>query len=184
MTGLYFYNANYSQVSTFHFEIWANDPSENWNSISSSFTISDSIPPISRPGNNMNILEGGNLTFNGSGSYDNTGTIVNYTWTISKNGEVFAILYGITPSFTFNEPGNYTVTLIVKDGSGLSGQDSIKITVTEVDHPGGEVQDDPWWIITLVIVIILLSIILAILLWRKRKKSVYASPPESEPTQD
>ena len=52
--------------------------------------------------------------------------IMNFTWTIDPIG---AVLYGVNVSYTFEEQGEYTVTLTVMDAFGQIGSHSFKVTV-------------------------------------------------------
>ena len=56
------------------------------------------------------------VTFDASESRDPDGFIVKYEWDFNSNGIFDA--EGMVTSFTFNEPGNYPVTLRVTDNSG------------------------------------------------------------------
>jgi len=60
-----------------------------------------------------------------------------YTWTIEDAAGTEWELYGIRPSFTFAEPGAYTVTCLVLDSWGNSGSDSMTVNVTDTTPPGG-----------------------------------------------
>ena len=48
-------------------------------------------------------------------SSDNSGTIVNYTWSLVKEGVTLATLHGISVSYHFSASGLYTKTLPVRD---------------------------------------------------------------------
>lgn len=181
-TGKYFYNNSFSVADTY--TIWAEDSSGNWNSASSSFTIQDTIPPVSQPGTDMNVTEDSEVTFNGSASHDNSGSISNYTWIITKDGQKYDTLYGESPSFTFDDPGVYMVTLIVFDGVGLFHADSINAIVEEVEPPDGKAPEDFWWITVIVVIAIVFVTILLILYWKKKKKPEAEHTSSDTPKQD
>ena len=42
-------------------------------------------------------------------------------------------MYGVSPTFKFSIPGNYSVTLTVKDPSSNSNSDSMFVNVTDID---------------------------------------------------
>jgi PKD repeat protein len=65
-----------------------------------------------------------NLTFDGSQS---TGSISSYTWSFGDDGTAT----GPIVSYTYQFAGTYMATLTVTDGSGLTQQSSIAITVTD-----------------------------------------------------
>ena len=66
-----------------------------------------------------------NVLFNGTGSSDIDGVIVNYTWDFGDGN----IGFGSEVIHTYTNPGNYTVTLTVTDDKGSTGKDSIIIRV-------------------------------------------------------
>lgn len=58
------------------------------------------------------------------------GSIVSYEWNIStKSGTPLANLSGAVVQYSFNKPGNYTVTLTVRDSNGMSASKSIFVRV-------------------------------------------------------
>jgi len=71
---------------------------------------------------------GDTVAFDGSESSDNF-AIESYMWTLN-DGIEDVVLYGVGPEHTFNEPGNYTVTLTVTDTSGNSDQDTMYVNVS------------------------------------------------------
>jgi outer membrane protein assembly factor BamB len=73
------------------------------------------------------------VEFNGSSSTDDA-DIVNYSWMFTYNN-VLQELYGKNPQFTFDNPGTYPISLLVKDISGLSDTDTMTVTVLDVEPP-------------------------------------------------
>jgi PKD repeat protein len=67
------------------------------------------------------------VNFDASGSTDEDGTIANYA--LEANGNPIAT--GVTPTYTFNEAGTYTVVLTVTDNDGATDQATVTITVDE-----------------------------------------------------
>ena len=93
---------------------------------SESFLVTNS-PPTADAGVDLFMTVGELAVFNGSGSSDDGG-ITNWTWTFEYGGNSHE-MYGATPSFQFNEPGTYVVTLNVTDGVGNNASDSMTVTV-------------------------------------------------------
>ncbi|UCC92533.1 MAG: PKD domain-containing protein, partial [Thermoplasmata archaeon] len=60
-----------------------------------------------------------------------------YVWTIEDDLGIEWEVYGKRPSFTFAEPGTYTVGCAVTDAWGNTGSDSISVNVTDTTPPGG-----------------------------------------------
>ena len=83
-------------------------------------------PPVAnftfRP---SNPVVGQFINFDGSGSVDPDGTVVSWTWFF---GDGF-ISFGQFTSHSYNNPGNYTVTLTVQDTAGLSASKTTTIPV-------------------------------------------------------
>lgn len=126
----------------------------------------DEVAPIADAGEDKSIGIGESVKFDGSGSTDNIG-IVNYTWSLMLDGN-FRQLYGISPTQKFVNSGEYEVTLVVRDAAGLSGSDTVVITVN--GDGGGSVLADYWWVGVMAGVIVVA--IAAVLLLRRR-----AEPP-------
>ncbi|MCK4444106.1 MAG: carboxypeptidase regulatory-like domain-containing protein, partial [Thermoplasmata archaeon] len=132
-TGLYYYSMPCPVLGNYTFTIWAKDSSDNWASSSGMFVVRDTTPPDADAGSYQEIMFGDTVSFDGSGSSDNFG-IDSYVWTFN-DGIEDVVLYGVSPEHTFDEPGNYTVTLTVTDTSGNSGQDIVHVNVSAEKIP-------------------------------------------------
>jgi parallel beta-helix repeat protein len=140
-----------------------------------SFTI-DSTAPFTNAGVNIEINVGDTVNFNGNASSDNIDVTaqLNFTWEIFKDGALITTLYGISPSYVFNEAGKYDVNLTVRDSTGNEGHDSTTVTVAT---PGEEQGADYWWILVIVAVVIVVVLLILFMLMRK-KKPAETPPPE------
>lgn len=76
--------------------------------------------------------------FDGSGSSDADGAIVQYRWSFG-DGSADVVTAGPTAGHTYGTPGDYTATLTVTDDDGLTGSASVAVSVTA---PGGAVWVD------------------------------------------
>ncbi|MFQ6054380.1 MAG: PKD domain-containing protein, partial [Methanosarcinales archaeon] len=65
------------------------------------------------------------MQFNGSGSYDPDGFIVNYEWDFGDN----TTGTGIAPTHVYTAIGTYTVTLTVTDDDNATDTDTVNLTV-------------------------------------------------------
>jgi len=74
-------------------------------------------PPTANAGQEQTVQTGTQVVFNASQSVT-TGTNVSYTWTFTDG--TLKTLTGMIANYTFNNPGNYTVTLTVADSLGTS----------------------------------------------------------------
>ncbi|MFW6121389.1 MAG: PKD domain-containing protein [Petrotogales bacterium] len=123
---------SWSSVSTYKVRVIAQDENglnSSW-SLPLNVTVSqagleDEIPvaDIAVP---SNLSTNKTIVFNASGSFDEDGIIVSYQWDFGdgENGS------GITPSHVYENPGEYTVTLLVIDNNGNTYSKSMIITVT------------------------------------------------------
>jgi hypothetical protein len=136
--------------------------------------VRDITPPTADAGSDQTVFEGTVVILNGTNSTDNV-VISNWIWTIHlKDREV--ALYETVVSFNFTEPGNYSVTLTVKDGSGNSGSDNATITVIlkEIPPDDDNGKTGPrygYLLVSLLLLIIITCSLVLFLVIRKRRKS-------------
>ncbi len=112
----------------------ANSPGFSKFTIGAQSGEEDKEDPIARAGDDIVVEAGKEFTLNASESSDNVG-ITEYVWDMD-NGQT---KFGEQCSFTYEEPGNYTVTLTVRDEAGNSDMDTIKVSVKE---PSGGAEDE------------------------------------------
>lgn len=101
--------------------------------------IVDTMGPVANAGGDRVVDEDVSVGFDGSGSSDQNG-IVSYNWTIMTPVPVY--LSGMAVSYTFSQPGTYSVYLRVTDAVGLTGTDMVTVTVTDITPPTAEAGDD------------------------------------------
>ncbi|MBU7004218.1 MAG: PKD domain-containing protein, partial [Theionarchaea archaeon] len=87
--------------------------------------IDDTTNPEANAGDDQTVDEGTTVSFDGSKSYDDFG-IVSYTWTFQDIAP--QTLTGDRPTYHFDRPGRFVVTLTVEDAAGNSHSDDVIIT--------------------------------------------------------
>jgi len=90
----------------------------------------DATSPIADAGEDQETEPDKIVNFDGSGSNDNLGFIANYTWTITEQTTTVAVLYGSNPTYSFDENGDFLITLTVRDMAGNTDGDTIEVSVT------------------------------------------------------
>jgi PKD repeat protein len=85
---------------------------------------------VAHAGSDVAVDEGVSVSFDGGLSQ---GTGLTYKWSFTDGG-VAKTLSGVAPSYVFNLPGVYTVTLEVSDGVDESS-DTVKVTVRDKTPP-------------------------------------------------
>ncbi|WP_455393088.1 Ig-like domain-containing protein [[Eubacterium] cellulosolvens] len=93
----------------------------------------DNTPPTVNAGLDQNILVGDTVDFDGTACTDNT-AIDTYNWSFTYDGKT-QYLSGISPNFTFELEGDYTVTLTVTDVLGNFASDTMVVHVTKPVPP-------------------------------------------------
>ena len=108
------------------------DLTGNWDNDTTTVTVMDITPPVADAGLDRDVDEDTLMTFNGTGSSDNVG-VINYTWSFTDGHPV--VLHGPKPTYTFEDPGTYVVTLNVTDATGRWSTANITITVLDRTPP-------------------------------------------------
>jgi parallel beta-helix repeat protein len=136
----------------------------------------DTTPPAANAGPDQTVNAGALVTFTGAGSTDNVG-VTNYTWTFTHNGTAIT-LYGVSPTFRFWTPGNYTVTLTVRDAAGNTDTDTVLVTVNPVSGPGD--GGDPGNYLWIIILLIVISVVALLLVLRRKSEPAEVTAEAAE----
>jgi len=117
---------NFTTPGTYPITLNITDLRGNWGTDTCKITVLDKTPPVSDAGLGQIVKEGTLVTFDASGSYDNV-ALTDYLWIfIDVTPQT---LKGKNVAYSFQTPGNYTVTLNVTDVAGNWASDAITITV-------------------------------------------------------
>jgi PKD repeat protein len=107
--------------------------------VGSALNVVANDPPVAdAEPDHQTVAAGEEAYFSGSASYDPDGRIVAYYW-IFGDGLVYE---GVEMTYTFNAPGNYTVSLTVEDDMGNQDTDYVEVTV--VDEPPSDPLPEVW----------------------------------------
>ena len=91
------------------------------------FTVTVTSPPTALAGDDYTAFSGAPVSFDGSNSYDQGGSITSYSW-MEEGVE-------LSTSATFSKTdfslGLHTIKLIVTDDHGMTGQDTIVINIVD-----------------------------------------------------
>jgi hypothetical protein len=98
--------------------------------------VVDGQDPVAVCPANVFLNMGDEYSFNGSASTDNAG-IENFTWSFSYNARTI-LLFGPSPKFRFQLPGQYSATLTVKDPWGNSNALAFHVHVNDTESPAAE----------------------------------------------
>jgi len=107
-------------------------------------TVHVNYPPVANPGGPYTGNEGSPIAFNGSGSYDQDGTIATYSWNF---GDGTPLVTGTaTPTHTYGDNGIYTVTLTVTDNNDAISTAATTAAIANVApavNAGPDMEDVP-----------------------------------------
>jgi len=93
----------------------------------------ENIPPVARAGGPYQGYVGFSIAFSGAASYDPDGTIVGYRWDYTGDGSWDTDwLTNPTTSHIYEEAGNYSLRLQVKDNANATDIDTTTVTVLPV----------------------------------------------------
>ncbi|HUU07803.1 MAG TPA: PKD domain-containing protein, partial [Thermoplasmata archaeon] len=163
----------YTSTGNFTFVVHVDDGEFN-ESASAMATVGTSAAPVADAGVNRSVTVGDYVTFDGSGSEDDVG-IVNYTWTFSYGGSK-QTLYTVSPEFTFDVAGTFTVTLTVKDAENQTDSAEVVVTVQDDQETFLETYGLPLGILGALVVVALV----ALLAMKGRKGGKAAESAETE----
>ena len=120
------------------------DGAGNWATDTLNVTVLDTTPPTVYAGEDIIINQSETVEFFfHQESYDNVGCW-NWTWSFEYNGQIQMVYRSITmsvphllpiPWFTFDIPGNYSVTMTVYDEADNWATDRLNITVLDLSPP-------------------------------------------------
>jgi len=119
------------------------------NSATDSFDlhVRDTVRPTPPAMSSIEAGPGEKVTFDASGALDNVG-VVKWTWTFKEGGKTVT-LEGERVTHTFDEAGDYEVTLTVEDAEGNQGTTTFDVTVS-----GGA-----WlWIAIIIVIVVLVAV--------------------------
>ena len=106
---------------------------------SAQVTVSADAAPVANAGPDQEVDEDTLVEFDGSGSSDDV-DVVSWTWAIPS---LSVDMDGVSPTYTFPEPGVYTVELVVSDTIGQDSEvDSMVVTVLDVTEPVADAGTD------------------------------------------
>lgn len=109
-----------------------------WEAKGAQFTyVSSRVFPHAEAGPDQVVYDA--VTFDGSGSYIENGSILTYTWEISYRGGQTIYASGVKPVLEGLSPGWYDVVLTVMEPGGLSDTDSMELAAS--GPPGGVAGD-------------------------------------------
>jgi PKD repeat protein len=112
-----------SQMGNQVFTVTATD--HGGNTATKSVTYQVLAPPVAQAGPDQTVLVGLPVALNGSGSHDPDGSIVAHAWNFGDGTSGT----GVKPSHAYSSAGLKTVTLTVTDNDGLTGSDTLAVTV-------------------------------------------------------
>jgi len=97
--------------------------------------------PVADAGGPYSGIVDGAITFNDSGSSDEEGVIVTYTWDFG-DGTTGTVM---SPTHIYNVTGTYTVNLTVTDGDGTTSVDITTAKVTEASANAMQIYSINMW---------------------------------------
>ena len=115
-----------------------------WTTDEVTIAVNDTTTPLAVAGPDQYVEEDVIVELDGSGSSDNYG-IANYSWSYTEiidGNEVETYLMGERPTTTFENPGEYIITLLVVDYAGLWDTDIVVIAVSDTTSPTADAGAD------------------------------------------
>jgi PKD repeat protein len=119
-----------------------NDSNSSWSpalSVTVSQAESGEIPPVADVNVSGNVSASQIIVFNASGSYDIDGIIISYQWDFG-DGTTGS---GVSPEHVYENPGEYTVTLVITDNNGNTYSKTMAVNIaSETKEEQSEEQQE------------------------------------------
>ncbi|MCK4758097.1 MAG: PKD domain-containing protein [Thermoplasmata archaeon] len=131
----------FNEPGTYIITLNVSDAEGNWDTDTCTIYVNDTTNPTADASPDQYVNEDALVWLDGSNSNDNVG-IISYEWAFNDGGPV--LLIGVNPSYTFNEPGTYLITLNVSDAEGNWDTDTCTIYVADVTVPVADAGPDQW----------------------------------------
>ncbi|MCJ2532068.1 MAG: PKD domain-containing protein, partial [Candidatus Thermoplasmatota archaeon] len=174
--GAYTHTDSFDTPGTYSYTIWATDASGNLASRSGTFIIQDSEPPTAAITGPTELDVDESLSLDASGSTDNH-QVANYTWDLGDG----TMAYGPTVTHAYDEAGDYTVTLTVRDASGNEDTDTLAVTVLAAPPDGGGFQLSDTALYGLLAALAVGGITAGVLYWRRGARAAGPRGPPTRP---
>jgi hypothetical protein len=137
----YYYELSLGSLGEFTYFVAVRDTSGNWNASWEKVTVVDETPPVADAGPEREVVQGTVVSLDGRGSSDNYGNVDEFNWTFDYDGSPVLLTTSIQ-LYTFDIPGNYTITLEVTDSSGNKDTDLTWVNVSAKDSDNDGLIDD------------------------------------------
>jgi uncharacterized membrane protein len=121
--------------------------------------LTDILPPTLPQLEDIETEAGGKVTFDGAEASDNVG-VEEWTWTFEEGGET-VVLEGMQTEHTFDEPGEYEVTLTVVDAHGNKATETFTVNVSGSD----------WFWVVIGVAAVVAAVLSVVLIRRSRYSS-------------
>jgi PKD repeat protein len=141
-SGLYVHSITVpmNSTETIYYRSNATDGEGNWMDFLGGGTVVDIINPVAVMDVEIEVNEDQQLILNGTGSYDNIG-IVDHVWKITSYEHEF-VFRGKVVNYSFEQPGEYSVSLKVTVLAGNSDMDTSIIHVIDIIPPHADAGAD------------------------------------------
>jgi hypothetical protein len=111
-------------------------------------TTAVNVAPVASAGPDRSIVAGSTVTLDGSGSSDADGDALTYVWSFTSKpvGSSVALssATAVSPTFTPDLAGTYTVSLVVDDGALTSSADTVTLKAVVAAHVPDTGQGDTY----------------------------------------
>ena len=103
--------------------------------------VAPATAPVADAGDDFTAVSGDEVTLDGSGSYDINGDLLSYNWTAPAGIELSnnAIASPVFTAPQVTEETQYTLSLVVSDGTFFSDPDEVIITIVMTNNDENEV---------------------------------------------